>query len=336
MGTTTSSPEVETDAVDMLDEVTGERCGWKVLGVSVNGPCDHVGIVTYMDVITHVNNIPLNEQESSIFSLLYPNTATDLTLFSLSTLSIRKVRVTPTRNWYGEGLLGLMIRYASIENAYNECMHVLEIQPNSPASTACLRPNTDYILGTSKIAFRSYEQLDYWLNISDQIPSELLVYNSATHRIRKVWITPNSHWSGRGSLGCDVATGAKHSLPLPIRGVEGKTSTFRPVCMEQESNIHLGSTKESGLSRVQGQLFMNLAVKPIASHTHHNQNDIDSAIPILSLRVPEWEEYQSAQNPDSNLPLSPSSSPTINSTIPIVSTAMASSPANAVPTTHHP
>ena len=47
------------------------------------------------------------------------------------------------------GLLGITIRHDSYESSDNSCLRVLDVVPGSPAASADLIPETDYILGTA-------------------------------------------------------------------------------------------------------------------------------------------------------------------------------------------
>lgn len=57
---------------------------------------------------------------------------------------------TPSRNWPGEGMLGVTIRFDSHKDAEEQMLHVLEVETNSPAELAGLVPFKDYLLGTAE------------------------------------------------------------------------------------------------------------------------------------------------------------------------------------------
>ena len=65
--------------------------------------------------------------------------------------TVREVELIPSTTWGGQGLLGVSIRFCSFEGANEHVWHVLDIEPNSPAQLAGLRPNSDYIIGADSI-----------------------------------------------------------------------------------------------------------------------------------------------------------------------------------------
>ena len=136
-----------------------ERHGWKILSVSANSPSSGLGLCPYFSVITHVGGERLGTEEAGLVPLIREGVATALTVLNLATLSSRVVTVTPRRGWGGEGLLGLLIVHSWFDNAALEAIHVLEVHHGSPAEQAGLRAHSDFLLGTSRIAFKSYQQV---------------------------------------------------------------------------------------------------------------------------------------------------------------------------------
>lgn len=266
-------------------------CGWRVLKVQRNGPCDGLGLTPYFDIITHFNDIKLDDNEKALMQAIQPNQRLLLNVFSLSTRTSRTLSVTPHSGWGGDGLLGLMIRYDNVESSDFECMHVLNVYPNSPAYHAGLQPYSDWLLGTERLAFKGWDQLDHWLGQSNNRVSTICVFNSSTWRIREIPIKPSSRWGGVGSLGCDLAQGEKHRLPAfdnPAR---------RPVTMDHRSEIRLSATPQtSGLHREDDQLMM-----------HVNVDDI-----MMYIRIREPEEMAVRTLPAQliNLPNNPSNANT--------------------------
>lgn len=58
--------------------------------------------------------------------------------------------IVPSRRWPGEGMLGVTIRFDSFFDAEEHILHILEVEPNSPAEIAGLQPMHDFLLGTAE------------------------------------------------------------------------------------------------------------------------------------------------------------------------------------------
>lgn len=74
----------------------------------------------------------------------------ELTIFNTKNRETRRVVCQPNRRWGGAGLLGMTIKFDTFEDAEDSVFHVLEVEPNSPASKAGLLPFDDFILGTPR------------------------------------------------------------------------------------------------------------------------------------------------------------------------------------------
>jgi GRASP55/65 PDZ-like domain len=46
----------------------------------------------------------------------------------------------------------------------------------------------------------------------NHVAASVMVYSTATGRVRNVEILPNSNWGGEGILGCELATGLLHRV----------------------------------------------------------------------------------------------------------------------------
>uniref|UniRef100_A0A8C9Y4C5 Golgi reassembly stacking protein 2 n=1 Tax=Sander lucioperca TaxID=283035 RepID=A0A8C9Y4C5_SANLU len=185
--------------------------GYHVLRVQENSPGHRAGLEPFFDFIVSINNTRL----------------------------VRKF--TPQRPWScgsqqsppatcggGQGLLGVSIRFCSFEGANENVWHVLEVEPNSPAALAGLRPHTDYIIGADTVMNES-EDLFSLIESHEGKGLKLYVYNTDTDNCREVIITPNSAWGGEGSLGCGIGYGYLHRIPTrPFE--EGKKISFPGHC----------------------------------------------------------------------------------------------------------
>ncbi|GAA6077247.1 Golgi reassembly-stacking protein 2 isoform X1 [Tachysurus ichikawai] len=194
--------------------------------VQENSPGHRAGLEPFFDFIVSINNSRLNKDNDTLKDLLKANVEkpVKMLVYSSKTLELREATVTPSNMWGGQGLLGVSIRFCSFEGANENVWHVLEIEPNSPAALAGLRPHTDYIIGADTVMNES-EDLFSLIETHEGKGLKLYVYNTDTDSCREVIITPNSAWGGEGSLGCGIGYGYLHRIPTrPFE--EGKKISF--------------------------------------------------------------------------------------------------------------
>ena len=137
-----------------------------------------------------------------------------LTIFSVKTMQMRDVIIVPSTGWGGDGLLGLTIVFCKIEDVSEQAFRVLAVAENSPAATAGLRPDADFLLGTIHGRFESLE--DVRDKAIAQLGNEwpLLVYDAELDTVREVTLLPSTTWwpgheGGCGVLGCEFACDAR-------------------------------------------------------------------------------------------------------------------------------
>ncbi|XP_076018487.1 Golgi reassembly-stacking protein 2-like [Genypterus blacodes] len=200
--------------------------GYHVLRVQENSPGHRAGLEPFFDFIVSINNTRLNKDNDTLKDLLKASVEkpVKMLVYSSKTLELRESTVTPSNLWGGQGLLGVSIRFCSFEGANENVWHVLEVEPNSPAALAGLRPHTDYIIGADTVMNES-EDLFSLIESHEGKGLKLYVYNTDTDNCREVVITPNSVWGGEGSLGCGIGYGYLHRIPTrPFE--EGKKISF--------------------------------------------------------------------------------------------------------------
>ncbi|KAM8838300.1 Golgi reassembly-stacking protein 2-like [Synchiropus picturatus] len=200
--------------------------GYHVLRVQENSPGHRAGLEPFFDFIVSINNTRLNKDNDTLKDLLKASVEkpVKMLVYSSKTLELRESTVTPSNLWGGQGLLGVSIRFCSFEGANENVWHVLEVEPNSPAALAGLRPHTDYIIGADTVMNES-EDLFSLIESYEGKGLKLYVYNTDTDNCREVVITPNSSWGGEGSLGCGIGYGYLHRIPTrPFE--EGKKISF--------------------------------------------------------------------------------------------------------------
>ncbi|XP_015262751.1 PREDICTED: Golgi reassembly-stacking protein 2 [Gekko japonicus] len=188
--------------------------GYHVLRVQENSPGHRAGLEPFFDFIVSINGSRLNKDNDTLKDLLKANVEkpVKMLVYSSKTLELRETSVTPSNMWGGQGLLGVSIRFCSFDGANENVWHVLEVEPNSPAALAGLRPHSDYIIGADTVMNES-EDLFSLIETHEGKPLKLYVYNTDTDNCREVVITPNSSWGGEGSLGCGIGYGYLHRIP---------------------------------------------------------------------------------------------------------------------------
>ncbi|XP_063789562.1 Golgi reassembly-stacking protein 2 isoform X2 [Pseudophryne corroboree] len=188
--------------------------GYHVLRVQENSPGHRAGLEPFFDFIVSINSLRLNKDNDTLKDLLKASVEkpVKMVVYSSKTLELRETTVTPSNMWGGQGLLGVSIRFCSFDGANENVWHVLEVEPNSPAALAGLRPHTDYIIGADTVMNES-EDLFSLIETHEGKPLKLYVYNTDTDNCREVVITPNSAWGGEGSLGCGIGYGYLHRIP---------------------------------------------------------------------------------------------------------------------------
>ncbi|KAM4731057.1 Golgi reassembly-stacking protein 2-like [Anableps anableps] len=188
--------------------------GYHVLRVQEHSPGYHARLEPFFDFIISVCDTRLNRDNDTLKELLKMNVErpVKMLLYNSRTQTVRETTITPSNTWGGQGLLGLSIRFCSFERANQNVWHVLEVEPNSPAGLADLRPFVDYIIGADT-AMRESEDLFSLVEAHEGKELKLYVYNTDADNCREVVITPNSDWGGDGSLGCKIGFGYLHRIP---------------------------------------------------------------------------------------------------------------------------
>lgn len=193
--------------------------GYHVLRVQENSPGHKAGLEPFFDFIVMIGNTRLDQDDDRLKDILRANVEKPIKMlvYSSKNLQIREVTLTPSSIWGGQGLLGVSIRFCSFEGANENIWHALEVEPNSPAYLAGLRPFTDYIIGADSL-LNEQDDLFSLIESHDGKQLKLYVYNSETDSSREVIITPNSAWGGEGSLGCGIGYGYLHRIPVQEGG----------------------------------------------------------------------------------------------------------------------
>ncbi|KAH8054829.1 hypothetical protein JL722_8780 [Aureococcus anophagefferens] len=157
-----------------------DATGYRVLGVQPNSPASDVGLVSFFDFVVAVDG----SEDRPLPCVVY----------NLKSRQTRSVTITPTRNWGGQGMLGVTIRF----DTYHKADEHLVL-------------NDECTLHLDK-------------------PVEFYVYNTETDEVRVVVLLPTYSWGGGGCLGAAVAHGYLHRLPARCRESNGVSiEPERPV-----------------------------------------------------------------------------------------------------------
>lgn len=118
-----------------------------------NSPGSRAGLEPFFDFVIAINGSRLDQDNDTLKSILSANIdkPCKLLVYSSKAQQVRELTLVPTKNWGGQGVLGVSIRFCSFERANENVWHVLDVQSNSPASLAGLRSNTDYIIGSDSL-----------------------------------------------------------------------------------------------------------------------------------------------------------------------------------------
>lgn len=191
------------------------KTGYHVLKVQDNSPGQKAGLEAFFDFIVAIAGTRLDQDNDMLKELLRQNVdkSVRVTVYSSKTQTVRELSLTPSNNWGGQGLLGVSIRFCSFEGANESVWHILEVHPNSPAELAGLRAYSDYVIGADAIRHEN-DDLFTLIEMHEQQPLKMYVYNLDDDACREVTIKPNTAWGGEGALGCGIGYGYLHRIPV--------------------------------------------------------------------------------------------------------------------------
>eukprot|EP00615_Pteridomonas_danica_P005190 CAMPEP_0114328528 /NCGR_PEP_ID=MMETSP0101-20121206/464_1 /TAXON_ID=38822 ORGANISM="Pteridomonas danica, Strain PT" /NCGR_SAMPLE_ID=MMETSP0101 /ASSEMBLY_ACC=CAM_ASM_000211 /LENGTH=255 /DNA_ID=CAMNT_0001457875 /DNA_START=40 /DNA_END=804 /DNA_ORIENTATION=- len=210
----------QTPSQEEIDSV-----GYRVLGVQPNSPAASAGLVSFFDFVVAANNYPLKVLDQKFVEMIKEseNKALPLTIYNIKSETTRDVVITPRRNWGGQGMLGVTIRFDSFWRAEEALVRVLEVKPDSPAELAGLEAEKDYLLGTAEKVFKDTDTLFEEVRKFMDSTVEFFVYNTTSDEVRVVVIMPTEDWNGEGCLGINVGHGFLHRLPHRCKQSTGRS-----------------------------------------------------------------------------------------------------------------
>lgn len=195
---------------------TESQEGFRVIDVNPNSPASEAGLMSYLDFIVSINGLKL--QPDNTFSSIISKSLecrVFLKVYNIISSETREVVVVPRDNWGGQGYLGATVRWEHWNDFQG--LKVLEVHPNSIASSAGLEPNEDFVLGTSEKTFNSIDHLGALIQAQSKLV--LYVYNCRTNSVRKVSIENPQ----KGNLGLSVGEGMLNRLPSDVKELEVKS-----------------------------------------------------------------------------------------------------------------
>ncbi|XP_043082800.1 Golgi reassembly-stacking protein 1b isoform X2 [Puntigrus tetrazona] len=234
----------------LIQSVFAAEGGYHVHGIQENSPAERAGLEPFFDFILSIGHTRLNKESSLLKDLLKANVEkpVKLEVYSSKVMKIRELEVIPSNMWGGQGLLGASVRFCSFQGANHNVWHVLDVDLNSPAQLAGLRPYSDYIVGADQVLQES-EDFFSLIEASEGKALKLLVYNTQSDRCREVLITPNGAWGGEGSLGCGVGFGYLHRIPMrSLTSHQHQNSSAASETQEEEHCSELSLEKSSNES----------------------------------------------------------------------------------------
>lgn len=175
------------------------------------------GLRAFEDFVLGIRGVPINDDDAALAGLLQANEGTDVRLevYNVIDMCARTVTLRPAK-WNGPGLLGAAVRYEGVSEAAagTGTQHVVDLIPGSPADAAGLVPDSDYIVGSPAQAFKSSGEFNALIAdcLEKNTAASVMVYSTATSRVRNVELRPQEGWGGEGVLGCELATGLLHKI----------------------------------------------------------------------------------------------------------------------------
>uniref|UniRef100_A0A9J8D8W7 Golgi reassembly stacking protein 1b n=2 Tax=Cyprinus carpio TaxID=7962 RepID=A0A9J8D8W7_CYPCA len=191
----------------LIQSVFAAEGGYHVHGIQEHSPAERAGLEPFFDFILSIGHTRLNKESGLLKDLLKANVEkpVKLEVYSSKVMRVRELEVVPSNMWGGQGLLGASVRFCSFQGANHNVWHVLDVEVNSPAQLAGLKPYSDYIVGADQVLQES-EDFFSLIEASEGKALKLLVYNTQSDRCREVLITPNGAWGGEGRYTSSLST----------------------------------------------------------------------------------------------------------------------------------
>merc|ERR1719419_268016 len=116
------------------------------------------------------------------------NRTAEITLINYKTGLVRIIKIIPSENWGGNGLLGLIIAEDNWSTADSRVVRILSVETDSLAEQAGLKSLDDYLLGTECCIFSGTKGFCKHISKHKDSVLRLRVYNSSLCEVREVKI----------------------------------------------------------------------------------------------------------------------------------------------------
>ncbi|KAA0705103.1 Golgi reassembly-stacking protein 1 [Triplophysa tibetana] len=253
----------------LIQSVFTAESGYHVHGIQENSPAQRAGLEPFFDFILSVGHARLNKDNSMLKDLLKANIEkpVKMEVYSSKVMKIRELEVIPSNMWGGQGLLGASVRFCTFHGANHNVWHVLDVEPNSPATLAGLKPYADYIVGADQV-LQASEDFFTLIEASEGKALKLLVYNTERDDCREVHITPNGAWGGEGSLGCGIGFGYLHRIPT------------RSLASKQQQDTHPASQTLEERPSSEVKDFSDASGCDVTADTSGHKTDFQDSTPL--------------------------------------------------------
>ena len=107
--------------------------------VQDNSPGSRAGLEAFFDFIVAINGSRLDQDNDTLKLILSANIEkpVKLLVYSSKTTTLKELTLVPSKNWGGQGVLGVSIRFCSFDRANENVWHIMVCMsaPMRPSST---------------------------------------------------------------------------------------------------------------------------------------------------------------------------------------------------------
>ncbi|KAM0677297.1 hypothetical protein BDAP_002160 [Binucleata daphniae] len=191
-----------------------------VLKIKQNSPAHIAGILPFINIITHINDLPANLDVLKNINTMWSKQNIKLTIKDVRTENCKTIEISQKRE--GQSL-GMSVTLN--DTNFNLCFCVLEVDNDTPAFHAGLIENQDYIIGIENINLKDEDDFFAHLYKNANKKVNLMVCNTGMLNLRIVELVPQKEVL----LGCELGSGMLYKLPQKDLLFDFECSTTRFV-----------------------------------------------------------------------------------------------------------